>query len=160
MPLFYSECNKVLSHSGTIAIWGYGNFVFSKYPELTKLHHEYSTKFLKSYWEPGRNHLVDLYQDQSFIVSPYFTMERYVFPDQDKDPILEVEWSLAQIEGYLKTWSAYQSFKKQRPDDPDPISRFVGSVKGILKTDSMDTRLHIYWPIGMILGKRSSSFNE
>ncbi|KAI8899557.1 S-adenosyl-L-methionine-dependent methyltransferase [Globomyces pollinis-pini] len=160
MEKFYQESYKVLKPNGIVAIWGYGNFVAPDYPDITKLHQEYSVDFLEPYWDSGRHHLENLYLDQSFTKAPHFEIERSIYPDvpdvlkMTRQPLLKKKMSLNDIKGYLHTWSAYKTFKEKRPNDIDPVDTFCSQMLSIIGTKRMETEIDIYWPIGMIMARK------
>ena len=57
---------------------------------------------------------------------------------------MSAEWELAQLVGYLKTWSAYQSYLSKTASDPlDAIAPKLEKAWGLEK------RLEVIWPLGL-----------
>jgi SAM-dependent methyltransferase len=105
---FFTECRRVLTPGGVVAIWGYG---------LTKLAPEIDVEVQKFYadevgpfWPSGREHLDNEYRSLELplepIAAPPFAMQ--------------VVWDLGAFAAYLLTWSAVQRFIKTKGYDPVP----------------------------------------
>lgn len=96
---FFAEAKRVLSPLGAIAVWGYGDPVLDD-PELQRALHGFNRGTIESYWLPERQLLLDGYRSIEFpfreISVPTFTLERTV--------------TLAELMGYVRTWSATARF--------------------------------------------------
>ena len=64
--------------------------------------------------------------------------------------------SLQQLVGYLRTWSSYNSFKKQHPSSPDPMDIFEQEVLQAYRTTDTNHSIVVSFPIFLILAKRPS----
>jgi hypothetical protein len=53
----------------------------------------------------------------------------------------------------LRTWSAYQSYRKQHPDVSDPLMEFHSDLKEALDFRSHDERFRISWSLSLILAR-------
>ena len=71
---------------------------------------QYYQQTLGASWPPERRHIDQAYAQLPF---PYALLATPAFS-------LQVEWNLAQVMGYLATWSATQLYIKQRGEDPLP----------------------------------------
>ena len=104
---FYSEVRRVLRPSGVIAIWGYGDPVLDTEP-IQQVVHDYNRGTIERYWQPERDLLLDEYRSIPFpfrkLAPPRLTMERW--------------WTLDELTGYLRTWSATTAYAAEIGGDP------------------------------------------
>jgi hypothetical protein len=154
IPRFYREARRVLTPSGTLAAWGYSYSFFSPNAnhsvETTAAANEALIQLnqgtLGPYWDEKRA-LVD---------SHYRGLE----PGQEhfgKVARHEIEMTntltLAHYTGYLRSWSAYQTFKRAHPDAPDPVDAFKEHVLAVLGAESEAVELDVRTPLFLILAK-------
>ncbi len=104
---FYREVNRVLKPHGVIVVWGYGDPVIDD-PTLDKIVYDYNRGTIEKYWRPERDLILAGLRTISFpfreIETPTFTMER--------------EWTLPELAGYMRTWSATAAYAKKHGGDP------------------------------------------
>jgi SAM-dependent methyltransferase len=105
-PKFYREVRRVLRPGGVVALWGY---------ELSGITTEIDAAVLRfyrgtigSYWPPERVHIESGYRGIDF---PFAEMS---FPLAT----MELDWTLSQFAGYLRSWSAVVRFQKEKGFDP------------------------------------------
>lgn len=95
---FYSEVRRVAHHETVIAVWGYGLLQISA--SLDEILFHLYTEMLGRYWDAERKHLDEAYQTIPFpfqeMITPAFKMQ--------------ASWYLADLIGYLNTWSSLQKF--------------------------------------------------
>lgn len=84
---------------------------------------------------PAAKGNVALQNYYSNIVGPYWTPERRLaesgyrtlkFPVPEYQPppfVMQLEWSLEQLIGYVSSWSASGRYRKERGEDPIPLLR-------------------------------------
>lgn len=129
---FFAEVKRVLVTDGAIAIWGYGDPVLDTAP-LDKTLHEFNRGLLEPYWHAERKLLLDGYRTIPF---PF---------DEVAAPRLDIEmrWSLAELGGYLRTWSSVARYTAENGVDP------VSGVERALAASWGDTgaRRLIRWPL-------------
>jgi SAM-dependent methyltransferase len=98
-PAFFAEAKRVLAPGGAIAVWGYGDPILDT-PELEEILHHFNRVTVEDYWLPERQLVLDGYRTIDFpfreIDVPSFTLAR--------------ECTLAQLVGYVRTWSATARF--------------------------------------------------
>ncbi|TDN82397.1 methyltransferase family protein [Salegentibacter sp. 24] len=103
---FYKEAKRVLKTSGIIAIIGYS--LFKSNSETDEVIHKFYNEIIGTYWDKERRYLDEKYQTIPFafqeIESPEFFQE--------------YQWTLNQLIGYLKTWSAVKHFEKANGQNP------------------------------------------
>jgi hypothetical protein len=135
---FFCQARKVLNDRGVIAVWGYGD------PRLdTKALDEtlrgFNHGMLEPCWYPERKLLLDGYQ-----TIPFPFDEITLLPME-----LEMRWTLAELIGYLRTWSATARFVAQRGFDPVvEVERFLSADWG----DVRQPRL-VRWPLHIRAGR-------
>jgi SAM-dependent methyltransferase len=116
---FFREAGRVLSAGGAIAVWGYGDPVLDS-PVLQRILHGFNRATIESYWLPERQLLLDGYRDIEFpfreVAVPRFTLER--------------RCNLANLMGYVRTWSA--------------TARFVAD-HGLGEVERLESELASHW---------------
>ena len=104
---FFAEVRRVLVSRGAVAVWGYGDPVLDS-PTLRETLDAFNRGVLEAYWAPERAILLDGYRG---IVFPFREVE---------PPLLDLQmpWTLSELAGYLRTWSATARYVKQHGKDP------------------------------------------
>jgi len=134
---FYGEVRRVLAPRGVCAVWGYGDPVLDD----AKLHeavHRFNRVTIESYWAPERMTLLEGYATIPFpfreVAQPAFT--------------LECNWTLAELGGYLRTWSATAAYAADHRVDP------VIEVEAELATiwGPPDAKKTLRWPLFLRVG--------
>jgi len=136
LPRFYAEVARVLVPGGTLAVWTYGLLSIS--PEIDVLIGSFYRDTLRGYWPPERA-LVDAgYSGVPFPfaerAAPVFRMTR--------------NWTLAQLSGYLDTWSAVSEFR--RVNGENPVGRFVAALEPMWGDRA--TARRVTWPLELKVG--------
>jgi SAM-dependent methyltransferase len=116
---FHAECRRVLVPGGVVACWTYEKFRVD--PEVDAIVDEFYTGPIGRYWPAERGYVEAGYQTLPF---PWDEIPAPAF-------VLETEWALEQLTGYLGTWSAVQRYKDDRGHDPLP---------------ALELRLAAHWP--------------
>jgi ubiquinone/menaquinone biosynthesis C-methylase UbiE len=135
---FYAEVRRVAREKAIIAIWGYGLLQIT--PSVDKILSHFYGKTLRNYWDAERKHLDNAYQT-------------IPFPFQQLDmPRLQMEasWNLAELVGYLRTWSSVQ--KLMAMDHSDPLTTVVTELKSCWGDEaiSQTVRWEIYLKVGKV----------
>lgn len=108
---FFEEVRRVIKPGGIFAAWTYNYLKVA--PEIDRVVNHYCDDMLGDYWPPERQ-LVDTgYKN---IIFP-FTVEDALQFD------MCIEWSLAELTGYLDTWSAVARYKAAQGQDPMDVIR-------------------------------------
>ncbi|MCU0396292.1 MAG: class I SAM-dependent methyltransferase [Chitinophagaceae bacterium] len=121
LDVFYAEVCRVLRPGGVIALLGYGRCRVNE--RIDPILDHFYTKVVGSYWEPERRFIEEGYQTLAF---PFEEWETPFFNMQES-------WSLDEMAGYLRTWSAVQKYKAENGLDP---------------VDALVPQLAAYWPRG------------
>jgi SAM-dependent methyltransferase len=107
IPAFFTEAHRVLAADGAIAVWGYGDPELADHALQTTLH-EFNRGLLEPYWPAERSLLLAEYATIEFpfdeIVMPRFEMSEH--------------WTLPQLTGYLRSWSAVGRYQARHGRDP------------------------------------------
>ena len=136
-PTFFAEAKRVLAPGGAIAVWGYGDPILDSV-SLDQTLHAFNRGMLKPYWYPERKLLLDGYR------SIPFPFEEVELPPQQ----LEAWWTLPQLAGFVRSWSATARYAAQHGVDP------VNAVESSLARDWGDSgkaRL-VRWPLYLRAG--------
>jgi hypothetical protein len=127
----------VLTGGGAIAVWGYGDPILDTEP-LHRTLHEFNRGTLEPYWFPERQLLLDGYRTVPF---PF---------DEITLPAIEMQmrWTLAELAGYLRTWSSTARYSAEHGFDP------VTEVERSLSRDwgAPDTTRVVRWPLYLRAG--------
>lgn len=92
---FYPEVHRVLTPGGALVVWSYGDPVLD-HPPLDAMLRRFNRETLAPYWHPGRKHVRDGYRGLPF---PFAEVSAPAL-------LLERAWTLAELAGYVRTWSA------------------------------------------------------
>lgn len=127
---FFQEAKRVMRAGAVIVVWGYGDPVIDN-PRLDRIVHNYNRGTIESYWRPERNLILDGLRTILFpfdeIPSPVMTMER--------------EWTLPELAGYMRTWSATASYAEKHGGDP------VAAVEAELEKNWGPGTHVVRWPL-------------
>lgn len=134
---FYAESRRVLVKGGVIAAWGYGDPVIDD-PEIDAVVHSFNRGTLEQYWPPQRDVLLAGYESLPF-----------PFREIEAPPLrLEQRWTLSQLIGYFRTWSATNRYIAERGSDPVPeVEKALATKWG----GEQKTRL-VTWPLHFRVG--------
>ena len=138
---FFGEVKRVLVADGALAVWGYGDPVLDT-TLLEETLYSFNRDTLGSYWSPERKLLLDGYRTIPF---PFAEVAA---PSLE----LKMHWTLPELAGYLRTWSATANYLGEHGTDP------VTKVEKTLATHWGDPRVAriIRWPLYIRAGKLRS----
>jgi SAM-dependent methyltransferase len=134
---FYQEVYRVLAPGGILAMWCYGLHRIGD-PEIDHAIGFFYKNVVGPYWPPQR----------ALIESGYRTIR---FPFYEKSPPafeMVARWTLPQLLGYLRTWSAVERYRAAKGIDP------VASLEQELLPwwgDERDQK-KVTWPISLRVG--------
>lgn len=133
---FYEEVRRVSAPGGLLAVWTYDLLKIA--PVIDEIINHYHYVRLDGYWDPERKYVDECYRNIPFpfeeIDTPGFT--------------IETNWTLAELEGYLATWSARQKYKAANGTDPVPAV-----IDEIARHWPPDERKKIVFPLHLRLGR-------
>ncbi len=137
LEAFYAEARRVLQPRGVLAVWAYNELRIS--PPVDALVRRFHDEVVGPFWPPERKIVGRGYRKLTF---PFEEMETPEFQ-------IEVQWSLAHLLGYLRTWSATQRFMAEHQRDPvNQITDDVAAAWG----DTEEGRLAV-WPLTTRIGR-------
>lgn len=105
---FYAEVRRVARPGGVLAAWTYA--LFRCDPAVDAVIGDFYEGILGNYWTPERR----------LVEQGYRTLP---FPFREGKPpefAMEARWGLAQVLGYLGTWSALKRYREAQGRDPLP----------------------------------------
>jgi SAM-dependent methyltransferase len=105
-PKFYAEVRRVLRPGGVVALWAYELSGIT--PEIDAAVLRFYRGPIDQYWPPERAHIEQGYR------SIEFPFRELAFPMA----VMELDWTLPQFAGYLRSWSAVVRFQKEQGFDP------------------------------------------
>lgn len=145
---FYKEVARVLTPDGAFAAWGYDLLQINNGPV-------------------AQAKLVDLYEG---LLGPYWADRRklvekkFVGMEPGPEFFAEVErcevqmpskMTVQQLGGYISSWSAYQTYRSQHPDLPDPLPAFKTQLCSLVGSDNdQEALLDITWTIFCIMARK------
>jgi SAM-dependent methyltransferase len=134
---FHAEARRVLKPDGIIAVSCYTFLEVA--PEIDAIVNRFYFETVGPYWPPERAIIENGYRDLPFpfpqIPAPQFRIEAH--------------WSVEQLTGYLRTWSATQKFIAARGYDP------VGETERALRQvwGKADAQRLVVWPLLLRVGR-------
>lgn len=137
---FFREVNRVLQPRGVIAVWAYTLLKITTEIDEVVDHFYYETT--DPFWPPER----------AIVDDGYRAIE---FPFQELTPPsfeLEENWTLDQLLGYLRTWSATQRFIKERGFDP--VTNLESDL--LPKWGKREQTRAVRWPLHLRVGISNS----
>ncbi len=133
---FHAEARRVLVPGGAIAEWCYEITVVDAGP-IDALLLEVYHGALAPYWPPERAHIERGYRDLPF---PFAAIEAPPFA-------MQMEWTLSQFTGYLRTWSATARYVAARGHDP------IAALEERLVPHWGDDARLVSWPLVLRVGR-------
>ena len=133
---FHAECRRVLVPGGVVAVWTYEKFRVDAAVDAVVDH--FYTAVVGTDWPAERRHVELGYRTLPF---PWQEQAAPVF-------VLETDWDLDEVMGYLATWSAVQRYKDRVGQDPLPALR----AQLVAHWASAGTR-RLRWPIHLRIGR-------
>jgi SAM-dependent methyltransferase len=134
---FYDEVRRVTISGGAITVWGYGD-AGTDDPVVDREIRHFTRVTVGPYWPPERKILDEGYRTIPF---PFREVETPAFN-------LSAHWTLPQLLGYLRTWSASAAYA--RATGRDAVADAAPRLSGVWG-DPATPRV-IRWPISMRAG--------
>ena len=106
---FYDEVRRVARPGAVLALWGYAAPRAGRAAVDANLDY-FEHQFLGPYWNAGRAHIDGRYRQLPF-----------PFAEIEAPPLaISAEFTLAQLVGYLSSWSALAAYRRAHSADPLP----------------------------------------
>ncbi len=135
---FYAEVRRVLVPGGLLAVWAYG-VLHVEDREIDALVTRFYRVTLGPYWPPERE----------LVEKEYRTLP---FPFRERRPPsfrMEALWSLPQLLGYFRSWSATSRYIAAHGDDP--VSALADALSPLW--GDPDCVREITWPLFLRVGE-------
>jgi SAM-dependent methyltransferase len=142
---FYAEVERVLRPDGFLAVWSYGNQSVSD-PSVDRIVHRFYSEIVGPFWTPERRHVETGYLSLPF---PYPELRPPAF-------MMEQHWTLAQLLGYIGTWSATQRYRDML--GYDPVQTLAQELTPFWR-DPSSTRC-IRWQLSLRVGRRPAHLDH
>jgi SAM-dependent methyltransferase len=138
IPRFYTEARRVLVPGGLVAVWTYNDPMLGD-AGLDGQLQRFNRETVGKYWPPERQLVRDGYRTIPFPFTPVATPEL----------VLMREWTLAELAGYVRSWSATARYAAERATDP------VVAFETELASEWGDptARRQIRWPLVLMAGR-------
>ncbi len=137
---FYTEVRRVLRPNGLLAVWCYSFAEITS--EVDTVMESYYYDVLGPFWPPQLRQVVEHYRALPFpfaeIAAPEFS--------------IEATWSLADLFGFLSSWSAVQKYKETRGVDPLGVKRAEFEAAW-----GAESRRAVRWSLYLRVGKLPTS---
>jgi ubiquinone/menaquinone biosynthesis C-methylase UbiE len=138
LEAFYAEAKRVLKSDGILAMWCYGFFEIPEEDIKLKLALQQFYEQIEPYWPPERQLINNQYKTIPFpfqeILAPEILMQK--------------QWTIAQLVGYLSTWSSTQRYILEQGEESlnNQLEIILNSVPSSQKL--IPVSWPIYWRIG------------
>lgn len=143
---FYAEVQRVLKPGGVLAVWTYGIFRAegNSSEKVQSLLDRFYYETVGSCWPPERRHVENGYSDL------FFPFEEFVPPEF----AMAVDWTLDDLAGYLRSWSATSRYKEIYNSDPViPLAEELNAIWG-------NARRRVVWPLSIKIGKKEERLQD
>lgn len=137
---FYHEVHRVLKPGGLLAVWSYGIFKVdcADADKVQSMLDRFYHHTIKEFWPAERRHVENGYADLPF---PFLQLNTPEFN-------MEVAWSLDDLAGYLRSWSAVSRYHAQCGFDP--VEPLVSELYPLWGKD----KRRVSWPLTLKVGRQ------
>ena len=137
IPAFFREARRVAKTKGVVAVWSYSGIRASD-ERIDELVRHYSHETVGPCWPPERRLVDEGYRSVEF---PFTEVDTPAF-------VMREKWTLAQLVGYIRTWSATIRYIEQRESDPTVVlatelAKAWGTPESVREVE---------WPLAMRVG--------
>jgi len=137
---FYAEARRVLKPDGVLAATAYNLLQIS--PGIDQVVNRYYYDIVGPFW-PAERALIES-----------FTELPFQFPEKDTPSFqMNANWTMDQLLGYLRSWSATQGFMAARGEDP--LEQISGELHGIW--GNRRQRRRVTWPLILRVGEKGGA---
>ncbi|WP_224997299.1 class I SAM-dependent methyltransferase [Cesiribacter sp. SM1] len=134
---FYNEVRRVSKKGAVLAVWGYG--LFRVDPEVDRIIDYFYKQTTGPYWDNERRYI-----DEEYRTIPFPFQEE----GERKSFTISRQWTLAELEGFLKTWSAVQHYMKEKGENP--VKALIEQVQSVWMPGEIK---EVSFPVFMRLGR-------
>ena len=138
LAAYYAEVRRIGRPGAVVALVSYG-LVRVDHADIDPLLDRFYSDVLGAYWPPERRHVEDGYRSLPF---PFAEIAA---------PRLEshARWALAQLVGYVETWSAVWAL--ERAEGRTPLAAFHRALAGVWGPEA--TVRTVCWPLALRVGR-------
>lgn len=104
---FHQEVERVLKPDGVLAVWTYSYFQIE--PEVDAVIRREILDPIDPFWASGNRQVLNGYRDLSLPLEEMHDLPTFV---------LKIDWDLAQLLAYARTWSAVKRYMAELGSDP------------------------------------------
>ncbi|MCC7221917.1 MAG: class I SAM-dependent methyltransferase [Candidatus Contendobacter sp.] len=136
---FYAEVRRVLKPGGVLAVWSYGVLTVAEAAVNSQLQRFYQ-ETVGPYWPPERRHVENGYQSLPF---PFPELQPPAFA-------MEASWTLPELLGYCRSWSASERYHAECGHDP--VIELAAELTSLWRWPNQ--RQLITWPLALRVAKK------
>ena len=137
LPRFFAEARRVVRQDGVVAAWSYRMCSVDGDVDAV-LDHLYSN-IVDAFWPPERDIVDNAYRDIEF-PAPLLDVPEFA---------MTLSWSVDDMLGYLRTWSASQRYARRHGSDP------VSLIEVPLRSAWGEGERAAAWPLTVCAYRRS-----
>lgn len=142
LEVFYLEVKRVLKPGGLLAVWTYELTTVNA--DVDRVVWKLYEDILGEYWSPHRVLVEQGYQTLPF---PFEEL-------QTPDFMIEHQWSLQDLMGYLYTWSAAKKYEQTHGKNPlNLVTDELTEAWQASLSDNAESTLSVRWPIKIRAGR-------
>jgi SAM-dependent methyltransferase len=135
---FYAEARRVLKPGGVIAVWCYGVFRAAD-PAVDRAAQRFYSETVGPYWPPER----------VIVESGYATLPFPFEPIEAPRFEMITNWTLAELAGYWRSWSATARY--QAATGLDPVTPLEAELEALWGDPAAPMRID--WPLSLRVGR-------
>ena len=136
---FYAEVRRVLKPGGVLAVWSYGVLTVAEAAVNSQLQRFYQ-ETVGPYWPPERRYVENGYQSLPF---PFPELQPPAFA-------MEASWTLPELLGYCRSWSASERYHAECGHDP--VIELAAELTPLWRWPNQ--RQLITWPLALRVAKK------
>lgn len=133
---FTEEVKRVAKPGAVVAVWVYGLLKTSD--DIDPLLRDFCNRVVGPYWDPERKIIDDELKSIEF---PFIEFPVPQFS-------MTISWTLAELEGYLSTWSAVQKYMKA--EGRDPVPEVIKGIGNVWKSEKAEMKFPLTCRMGII----------
>jgi SAM-dependent methyltransferase len=133
---FYAEVRRVARPGALIAVWTYSLLRLT--PVIDEVIDNLYMNITGPYWDKERAYVDEAYRTIPF---PFTEVQAPEFG-------IKKQWNIAQVAGYLRTWSGVKHYLQK--ENRDPVSMIMDDLK---KAWGSDEAREVKWPVHIRVGE-------
>ena len=135
---FFAEAARVARQEGLVAIWSYADARLDD-PGPDALVRQFARSVVGPFWPP-RRHLVD--EGYRSVTMPFREIDVPTFEMMER-------WTLDQLIGYVRTWSATSRYRQAKNEDP--TLELHAKLRALWSEPDQPKR--VWWPLSVRVGR-------